>query len=265
MPPFDLYQVDAFADRAFAGNPAAVCFLDGPRDERWMQSVAREVSLPATAFLEEGEDGFRLRWFTPAAELDLCGHGSLASSHALWESGRLGAAETARFHTRSGLLTAERVEGWIWLDFPARRVEPAEPPAGLLAALGAEPVAVGASGSSFLVEVASEEEVRALAPDFPALRLLPVQRIIVTARGTASPYDFVSRYFAPGVGLDEDPVTGSAHCALAPYWISRLGKDELLAYQASTRGGAVRVKMAGERVRLGGQAVTILQGRWLAD
>jgi PhzF family phenazine biosynthesis protein len=264
MPPLDLYHVDAFADRAFAGNPAAVCFLDGPREGEWMQAVAREMGLSATAFLRSAEGGFHLRWFTPAAEIELCGHATLASSHVLWETGRLGAGEAARFQTLSGTLTAKRRGEWIELDFPARGVEAAEPPPGLLAALGADPSWVGKTGPSYLLELPAEDAVRATAPDVPALRSLPLRGAIVTARGSGNPFDFVSRYFAPGVGIDEDPVTGSAHCVLAPYWAARLGKEEMLAYQASARGGVVRVRVAGERVKLGGQAVTVLQGRLLA-
>jgi len=260
MPTLDLYQVDAFTDRPFAGNPAAVCFLPGPAEPRWMQDVAREMNLSETAFLHPEDGGYRLRWFTPAVEVELCGHATLASAHVLWETGRLGAGETARFQTLSGLLTAERSGDWIELDFPARTAEPVEPPAGLLEALGAHPVFLGKSRYDYFLELPDEDAVRACAPDFQALRSLPVRGIIVTARGTSNPFDFISRFFAPGAGVDEDPVTGSAHCTLAPYWTSRLGKDELLAYQASARGGVVRVRVAGERVRLGGQAVTVLQG-----
>lgn len=267
MPSLDLYHVDAFTDLPFAGNPAAVCFLDGSREAEWMQAVAREMGLSATAFLHPAhpaETGFHLRWFTPTVELELCGHATLATSHVLWETGRLGAGETARFQTLGGALTAERKGEWIELDFPARRVEAAEPPPGLLAALGAEPSWVGRTGPNYLLELPAEDAVCGAAPDLPALRSLPLRGVILTARGAANPFDFVSRYFAPGVGIDEDPVTGSAHCALAPYWAARLGKEEMLAYQASARGGVVRVRVAGERVRLGGQAVTVLQGRLLA-
>jgi PhzF family phenazine biosynthesis protein len=264
--PLDLHHVDAFTDRAFAGNPAGFCFLDGPREAGWMQDVAREMGLSATAFLHPGDaGGFHLRWFTPAVEIELCGHATLASAHVLWETGRLGAGETARFQTASGALTAERRGDWIELDFPARRVAAVEPPPGLLAALGAEPAWVGKTGPNYFLELPGEDAVRATAPDLPALRSMGVRGIIVTARGTGNPFDFVSRYFAPGVGIDEDPVTGSAHCALAPYWAQRLGKEEMLAYQASARGGVVRVRVAGDRVKLGGQAVTVLQGRLLAS
>jgi len=260
MPNLDLYQVDAFTDRPFAGNPAAVCFLPGPAEPQWMQDVAREMNLSETAFLHPEDGGYRLRWFTPAVEVELCGHATLASAHVLWESGRLAPGETARFQTLSGLLTAGRDGDWIELDFPARTAEPVEPPPGLLEALGVEPVFVGKSRYDYFLEVAGEDAVRAVAPDFRVLRSLPVRGIIVTARGTSNPFDFVSRFFAPGAGVDEDPVTGSAHCTLAPYWTSRLGRNELLAYQASARGGVVRVRVAGDRVRLGGRAVTVLAG-----
>lgn len=260
----DLFQVDAFTDRPFAGNPAAVCLLDEPRDARWMQDVAREMNLSATAFLQPAGDGFGLRWFTTAVELELCGHATLASSHVLWETGTLDPAATARFQTLSGPLTAERRGEWIELDFPAKPVEEAGPSEGLREAFGAEPRFVGRSRFDYLLELPSEEEVRTAAPDHRFLASLPVRGIIITARASTAPFDFVSRFFAPGVGIDEDPVTGSAHCTLGPYWAQRLGKEELLAYQASVRGGIVRVRLAGDRVKLGGQAVTVLRGRLAA-
>lgn len=260
----DLYQVDAFTSRPFAGNPAAVCLLPEPRDERWMQAVAREMNLSETAFLHPEDGGYRLRWFTPAVEVELCGHATLASAHVLWETGRLQREETARFHTLSGLLTAERVGEWVELDFPARQAEETAPPEGLAEAVGAEPRFVGRSRYDYLLELASEEAVRSADPDFRRLSSLKVRGVIITARASEGPYDIVSRFFAPGSGVDEDPVTGSAHCTLGPFWASRLGKRELLAYQASARGGVVRVEVKGERVKLGGQAVTVLQGRLLA-
>lgn len=266
--PIDLFQVDAFTDRAFSGNPAAVCLLSGPAGERWMQSVAREMNLSETAFVHpRPEGGFGLRWFTPAIEVELCGHATLATAHVLWESGRLAAGETARFHSLSGLLTAEQRggAGRIELNFPAKPVEEVgEPPSELLAALGVEARFVGRSAFDYLVEVDSAERVRSASPDHTRLRTLPVRGVIVTARGS-EPYDFISRFFAPGSGVDEDPVTGSAHCSLGPYWAAKLGKQEMLAYQASARGGEVRVRLERDRVFLGGQAVTVLQGRLLAD
>ena len=251
-------QVDAFTSRPFAGNPAGVCVLPAPRPEEWMRNVAREMNLSETAFLAPCGDGFNLRWFTPAVEIDLCGHATLASAHVLWEEGHLPAGAQARFHTRSGLLLADREGEWIHLDFPRKPEEPCDPPPGLAAALGAAPVYIGRNQFDYIAEFASEQTVRGMQPDFTALKKLQVRGVIVTARGSA-PYDFVSRFFAPGSGIDEDPVTGSAHCCLGPFWAARLGKTEFLAWQASARGGEVRVRLAGDRVLLGGQAVTVLR------
>jgi PhzF family phenazine biosynthesis protein len=255
-----IYQVDAFTDKPFAGNPAAVCILTVPRSESWMQNVAREMNLSETAFLVRQENGFDLRWFTPAVEVDLCGHATLASAHILWEIGVLSREEQARFHTRSGLLTADARGEEIELDFPATPEEPAEAPPGLSEALGTAFKYVGRSRFDYLVEVDGEEVVRKLKPDIAALKALNVRGIMVTSVAASPGYDFVSRFFAPGAGIDEDPVTGSAHCCLGPYWSKRLGKEEFLAYQASARGGVVRVRLAGERVCLGGRAVTVLRG-----
>ena len=258
--PQPITQVDSFTDRPFAGNPAAVCILPGPAEEAWMRAVAREMNLSETAFLHPEADGYRLRWFTPAVEVALCGHATLASAHVLWEEGHLAPDAEARFHTRSGLLTAQRRGAWIELDFPARPESPADPPPGLAEALGTEPRYVGRNVDDYFVEVDSEATLRGLAPDHGALRRLPVRGIIVTSRAATPEYDFVSRFFAPGSGIDEDPVTGSAHCCLGPFWGARLGKTELVGYQASARGGVVRVRIRGERVILGGQAVTVLRG-----
>jgi PhzF family phenazine biosynthesis protein len=259
-----LLQIDAFTDRAFAGNPAAVCFLSSPRDDGWMQSVAAEMNLAETAFLVPRADGeWDLRWFTPTTEVDLCGHATLASAHALWETGRLAPAAVARFHTRSGVLTAERRGDAIELDFPSEPPAAAPIPDGLAAALGATPAWVGRNRMDVLVELASEREVRALAPDLAALAAHPVRGIIVTAPGSDG-YDFVSRFFAPAAGVPEDPVTGSAHCALAPFWAERLGRNEMTGWQASRRGGLVRVRLANGRVKLGGHAVTVLRGELVA-
>jgi PhzF family phenazine biosynthesis protein len=259
-----LFQIDAFTDRAFGGNPAAVCLLDEPADAAWMQAVATEMNLSETAFVHPAGDGYGLRWFTPAVEVDLCGHATVATAHVLWETGRLARTATARFQTRSGLLTATSEEGWIELDFPALPPAQAEPSAGLIAALGAHAVWVGRSRFDFLVEVAAEAELRALAPDFRALRAVEVRGTIVTARSDDPRFDFVSRFFAPAAGVNEDPVTGSAHSALAPFWSAKLGKERMTGFQASARGGVVRVRMAGERVRIGGQAVTVLAGELIA-
>ncbi len=255
-----IVQVDAFTDTPFRGNPAAVCLLPAPRDESWMQAVAREMNLAETAFLVPQNDGFDLRWFTPTIEVALCGHATLAAAHVLWEDAHLAQGRQARFQTKSGLLTADRAAGWIELDFPAKRAEPAPAPPGLLEALGVEPAYVGRNQFDYLVEVKSEELVRTLAPDHTVLAKLPVRGVIVTSRAATRDFDFVSRFFAPGSGIPEDPVTGSAHCALGPYWSERLGKTDFVAYQASARGGVVRVRVVGDRVKLGGQAVTVLRG-----
>jgi len=255
-----IFQVDAFTDKAFAGNPAAVCILPKPRDDAWMLNVAQEMNLSETAFLYRGEKGFDLRWFTPAVEVELCGHATLASAHILWETCMLLREEQARFQTRSGLLTAQQKGDWIELNFPATPDEPASPPSRLMEALGVSPKYIGKSRFDYLVEVDAEENVRNLKPDFSLLRAMQVRGVIVTSQATSSGFDFVSRFFAPGAGIDEDPVTGSAHCCLGPFWGKRLGKTELVAYQASRRGGTVHVRLSGDRVYLGGQAVTILRG-----
>lgn len=267
-----LLQVDAFAERAFSGNPAAVCLLSAGAwpDDAWMQDVAREMNLSETAFLvPDGHGVFGLRWFTPAVEVALCGHATLASAHALWELGTLAAEDSARFDTRSGRLTCTRAaSGRIEMDFPAKGAEPAEPPPALLPALGLarEQVrAVSRNAFDYLVEVDTDAGVRALAPDHARLRTLPVRGVIATAAAApGASYDFVSRFFAPGSGIDEDPVTGSAHCALAPYWAARLGRSALVGFQASARGGTVWTRVEGERVVLAGSAVTVLRGSLVA-
>jgi len=278
-----IVTVDAFTDVRFAGNPAAVCVVPpGKADEDWMQKVAREMNLSETAFLRSRDGGnprgrkrahgaksFDLRWFTPIVEVDLCGHATLASAHVLWEEGHVSQKEKLHFHTRSGLLMAERrVEGrqvWIELDFPALPERPFEGSTDVISkALATKPRYVGAYGSDFLVEVESESVLKRLSPDFALMKTLPVRGIAVTSTPSASTrakgYDFVSRFFGPSVGINEDPVTGSAHCSLGPFWGRRLGKKEVLGYQASPRGGSVRVRMQGDRVILGGRAVTVMRG-----
>ena len=255
-----LTAANAQNPKPFRGNPAAVCILREQREDSWMQDVATEMNLSETAFLLPEKDGFRLRWFTPAVEVDLCGHATLASAHALWECGLLKPDQQARFFSRSGLLTADRKGEWIELNFPASPAASITPHEGLASALGITGAYFGKNRFDYLIEVASEEALRALNPDFRALRALSVRGVIVTSRPASPSYDFVSRFFAPGAGIDEDPVTGSAHCCLGPYWQERLGKSEFLAYQASRRGGVVRVRVAGDRVFLGGKAVTVLRG-----
>jgi PhzF family phenazine biosynthesis protein len=255
-----IIHVDAFTDRPFTGNPAAVCILPEPRDEQWMQQVAQEMNLSETAFLyREGED-FHLRWFTPTIEVDLCGHATLASAHVLWEESYLKRGEPARFHTKSGLLTAEQMGGWIDMNFPAEPQSAAAAPPDLIRALGITPNYVGRNRFDYLVEVDSEETVRKINPDFALLKGVPARGVMVTSLTASPPYDFVSRFFGPAAGIDEDPVTGSAHCCLGPFWKGRLNKNELVAYQASPRGGVVRVRVMNDRVILGGQSVTVLRG-----
>jgi|SRR5215471_3157316 len=259
-----IYQVDAFTDRPFSGNPAAVCIIDGLEDENWMQNVAREMNLSETAFLHKQAEGYNLRWFTPAVEIELCGHATLASAHILWEIGLLDPGEQAIFHTLSGLLAAQQKGKWIEMNFPASVEEQAIAPAGLIEALGVPVKYVGKNKFDYLVEVESEDVVRNIKPDLGLLMSVAARGIIVTSLSDFAEYDFVSRFFAPKVGVNEDPVTGSAHCCLSPYWSKRLGKDALVGYQASTRGGVVKVRYAGDRVFLGGQAITVLRGELFA-
>ena len=255
-----IYQVDSFTDKPFSGNPAAVCIMDELQDESWMQNVAREMNLSETAFLHKQAEGYNLRWFTPAVEVELCGHATLASAHVLWEIGLLGPGEQAIFHTLSGHLAALQKGKWIEMNFPAKIEEQAVAPVGLIEALGVPVKYVGKNQFDYLVEVESEEIVRNIKPDFGLLLSVAARGVIVTSLVDSHEYDFVSRFFAPNVGVYEDPVTGSAHCCLSPFWSKRLGKDELVGYQASARGGVVNVRYAGDRVFLGGQAVTVLRG-----
>lgn len=254
-----LYTVDAFTSLAFAGNPAAVCFPPSRKSDVWLQEVAREMNLSETAFLWPEGEGYRLRWLTPTVEVDLCGHATLASAHILWQTGRLKPGAQASFQTRSGLLTASKQGDWIEMNFPAKPAQEAPPPPKLLESLGTTAKWIGDNRMDFIVELDSEETVRGLRPDFAGLRTVSARGVIVTARSADPKYDFVSRFFAPGSGIDEDPVTGSAHCCLAPFWHQRLGKKNMVGFQASSRGGVVRVSAEGERVVLGGQAVTILE------
>ena len=256
-----IYQVDAFAEKPFEGNPAAVCVLSEEEPAEWMQSVAGEMNLAETAFVRRLDEGYELRWFTPVLEVALCGHATLASAHAMWSEGLVARGETIRFHTKSGVLTCRQAGEFIELDFPATPAAQAKPPAGLLEALGVQPSFVGRTKFDKFLVVESEEVVRGLRPDFTALRRMADMRgVIVTSPSSNPQFDFVSRFFAPGAGVDEDPVTGSAHCCLAPFWSARLGKSEMTGFQASARGGIVRVRLNGDRVVLGGKAVTVLRG-----
>jgi PhzF family phenazine biosynthesis protein len=261
-----VHQVDAFADAPFRGNPAAVCLLKGPADESWMQNVAMEMNLSETAFVTPTPepDAFDLRWFTPAVEVDLCGHATLAAAHVLWETRRLEPRSAARFHTRSGLLTCTLADdGAVRMDFPADEPRPVDAPPGLLDALGlagADVTFVGRGRDDYLLALPAEGDVRSLRPDVRALSLIDARGVIATAPSDQPVYDFVSRFFAPAAGVDEDPVTGSAHCTLGPYWRGRLKKIHFTAYQASPRGGVVGIVVRGDRIALTGQAVTVLRG-----
>lgn len=257
-------HVDAFTSDPYAGNPAAVCFLAAAREPAWMQRVASELNLSETAFLVPGGDAFGLRWFSPRVEVDLCGHATLASAHALWETDRLARDRQARFDTKSGRLTADRRGEWIELDFPSTPTAETPAPPGLLESLRTKARRVERSRFDFLVEVDGEETVRAIAPDFGGLARIDARGIIVTSRASAPGVDFVSRFFAPAVGIDEDQATGSSHCALAVYWSTRIGKMRMSARQLSLRGGRVEVELVGERVRLAGQAVTVVRGELVA-
>jgi PhzF family phenazine biosynthesis protein len=268
---FPLYLVDAFADVPFAGNSATVCLLpdagapgaDAAWNTAWLQALASELHQPATAFVRRASTSFELRWFTDTAELALCGHGTLATAHVLWETGRLDQCEAASFQTMTGALAATRDGAWITLDFPAQPARPVDAPPDLLAAFAVTPRTVARSDLDYLLELDSEAAVRAVQPDFARLRQVQTRGVIVTARSSQERVDIVSRFFAPSFGLDEDAVTGSAHCTLGPYWAERLGRTTLRAYQASARGGSIRVEVAGPRVRLSGQALTVLRGELL--
>ncbi len=262
--PISMTMVDAFTERPFAGNPAAVCLLEKEQPDAWLQSVAREMNQPETAFLRPEKDGYLLRWFSPITEIDLCGHATLASAHVLWESGMHDPGREARFLTRSGLLTAVRKEGWIELDFPAEPAEPADISVSFEEILGVPAFLAGRNRMDYLVEVPDEEAVSGMEPDFAAIARLECRGVIVTSRAAGGDYDFVSRFFAPGAGVPEDPVTGSAHCCLGPYWGKKLGKIAMTGYQASARGGIVRVVLAGDRIKLLGKAITVLHGELVA-
>ena len=255
-----LFLVDAFAERPFSGNPAAVCLLERWPDDRWLAAVAAEMKQSETAFLIPSATGHELRWFTPAVEVDLCGHATLASACVLWHAGRLKPGDDAVFSTRSGTLTARQQGERIELDFPLTSQAPAEPPAGLLAALGITARYVGRGRFDYLIEAESDEVLRGMAPDFRRLSAVDCRGVIVTARSSDAAYDFVSRFFAPSAGIDEDPVTGSAHCTLAHFWHERLGKTDFRAYQASARGGVVGVSLRGNRVMLSGRAILVAEG-----
>jgi PhzF family phenazine biosynthesis protein len=255
-----IFQVDAFTSEPFRGNPAGVCMLEQDADEKWMQNIAMEMNLSETAFLRKTDDGFALRWFTPAIEVELCGHATLASAHILWEQGFLDSAAAARFHTKSGLLTVEKNGDWMEMDFPSEPDEPADNVAAFMEALGGTPIKyLGRNRFDYIAEVETETQVRNLDPDMALLRTITSRGLIVTSIADSAKFDFVSRFFAPAAGIPEDPVTGSAHCCLGPYWKKRRGKDSFNARQVSRRGGVLKVRVAGDRVKISGQAVTVMK------
>ncbi|MFC0561561.1 PhzF family phenazine biosynthesis protein [Halalkalibacter alkalisediminis] len=259
-----IYVVDAFTNQAFKGNPAAVCVLSTSQDDIWMQNIAAEMNLSETAFLHPYKDGYSLRWFTPNTEVDLCGHATLASAHILWELGHMNSEQPIRFYTKSGVLTASKSGEWIELDFPSEQPKQENIyPKELIEGLGIQPLYVGRNRFDYLIEIDSEQMLRELNPNFSLLEQIDTRGIIVTSKSPSTEYDFFSRCFFPAVGVNEDPVTGSAHCCLGPYWQEKLNKNEFLAYQASKRGGILKIKLHNDRVFLLGQAITILRSELL--
>ncbi len=256
----NLTILNAFTDQAFKGNPAAVCLLSEEKDSGWMQSIAKEMNLPVTAFINRFKNDFYLRWFTPSTEIPICGHGTLASSYYLWEKGFVKKEKPILYHTKSGVLKAQFIDGWVQLEFPSILEEKTIAPDLLLRALGVEPIYVGENKLDYLVEVASENIVRNLKPSIDLIAQLPVRGVIVTSHSNSNEFDFVSRFFSPAQGLSEDYVTGSAHCCLGPYWKSKLQKSDFTAYQASERGGILKVKVIDDKVLLSGKAVTVFEG-----
>lgn len=256
-----IIHVDTFVEKGLQGNAAAVCVLPGPAESSWMQSIAHEMNVSETAFFYRESDGFHLRWFSPLVEVDLCGHGTLAVAHVLREEGYFRQQQTARFITRSGLLKASLQGERIELDFPSLPQHETSPPPELRQALGVSMKYVGTDGHDYLVELDSEETVRSLRPNLYLISQIQARAVIVTSRASSIGYDFVSRVFAPRLGIDEDPVTGSAHCCLGPFWMAKLRKKELIAYQASARGGMLRLRIDGERLYLSGKAVTAGRGK----
>ena len=263
-----IVQVDAFTNKPFSGNPAAICVSDAPLADELMQAIALEMNLSETAFLHPIEGGYSLRWFTPATEVDLCGHATLASAHVLWSEDHLPKGETAKFKTKSGWLSASLQDDWIEMDFPAQPVTAAShvlPQLVKSLCCGGNIRAVSKNDVNYLVEIQSESALAGLEPDFAEMKKLPVQGVIATAPADSDDCDFVSRYFGPAVGINEDPVTGSAHASLAPYWQEKLGKSKMNAKQISARGGAIRVRVEpseqrSDRIMISGQAVTTLKG-----
>lgn len=260
-----IFQVDAFTESPFSGNPAAVCILEKQANEDWMQNLASEMNVSETAFLYKHGDRYNLRWFTPTVEVDLCGHATLASAHILWEEGYVKPEQDISFLTRSGVLKITKSEDFIEMDFPSDQEEFALMPENLKEGLVVNPIYVGRSRLDYLVQVESEEQVRNLDPDFDKLKTIETRGIIVTSKSESEGYDFTSRFFAPSSGIDEDPVTGSAHCCLGPFWGKKLKKSKLRGRQVSERGGVINISLLNDRVLLGGQAVTVFRGKLSND
>ncbi len=260
-----IFQVDAFTVKPFKGNPAGVCLLEQPRDAAWMQAIATEMRLSETAFLSPKGNDYNLRWFTPSTEVDLCGHATLASAHILFELGFYDPDETIFFHTRSGVISATFNHGTIELDMPLIRPVPAESSPLLEEILGQVPLAVARSEdkSILLAEIADPAALETFDPDFKKISTLEEINLVITAQTSEGKFDFISRFFSPKTGIPEDPVTGLGHCILTPYWAEKLNKDQLVAYQASARGGTVWCRLGKERVYLGGKAVTLFSGEVL--
>jgi len=259
-----IYIIDAFTDKPYGGNPAAVCLLETGKPDGWLQNVASEMNLSETAFLVKSRDGFMLRWFAPKAEVSLCGHATLAAAHFLWEEG-LAQGEEIRFHTKSGLLTAKRYRSWIELNFPLERCEETEPPNLLRESLGIKFKYVGMNRMDYIVEAQDPETLISLQPDFGLMKLISSRGVIVTAKSAEQGIDFISRCFYPALGINEDPVTGSAHCCLGPYWTEKLNKRTLVAKQASERGGLLKLEVQRERILIYGQAVTVVKGELCSE
>ena len=253
--------INTFTDQAFRGNPAAVCLLTGEKESSWMQTITKEINIPTTAFICLINGEYHLRWFTPSTEIPICGHGTLASSYFLWEKGFVDKENSITFHTKSGVLKAHLIDGWIQLQFPAIIEENVVAPELLIKALGVKPVYVGKSRLDYLVEVESEEIVRNLKPNIELIAQLPVRGVIVTSHSNSNEFDFVSRFFSPAQGINEDYVNGSSHCCLGPYWKNKLHKTDFIAYQASERGGIIKVKVLDDNIFLSGKSITFFEGK----
>lgn len=252
--------INAFASEPFSGNPAAVCILERDIEDDLKQQIAMEINLSETAFVVSGEDGFNLRWFTPLTEVDLCGHATLAAAHIIWEEDIVKSNEIIKFFTRSGEIGVKMEDGLISMGFPTEPVIPVENTEEVAKCINSQILYAARNRFDYLLEIATEDELKRLVPDFSAISGLDSRGLIVTCRSDSGDWDFASRFFAPRVGINEDPVTGSAHCALGPYWSSKLGKIDLTGFQASQRGGLVYVKIKEKKVILGGKAVTVMQG-----